>query len=99
MATPNIPPFPVPIPPVKRSVLDSVWSHTKSVRVWLHGLVAAVIGGTSTTLGAHFADPAHVDLSDAGRKMIFRIALSGALVTVVGYFAKSPLPVLDSENK
>lgn len=70
----------------------SFWDHLKSFRIWVHGLSAACIGGAATTVGAHLADPAHIDFSAAGFHAIWKVALAGGAVLACAYLVKSPLP-------
>lgn len=62
--------------------------HLKSLRLWLHGLSAAVIGGAVTTLGAIPS----IQFDSEGLKTLRNAALTGAFVGVVAYLKQSPLP-------
>lgn len=68
------------------------WFHLSHVRTWLHGIAAALVGGSATTLGAHFTDPAHLDFSPEGMHAMWKVALAGGFVTALAYLVKSPLP-------
>ena len=75
-----------------RLLLKTIWFHLTNFRTWVHGIAAASVGGSSTTLAAHFADPTHIDFTPNGLHAIWKVALSGALVTMAAYLIKSPLP-------
>lgn len=62
--------------------------HLASLRIWLHGLGAAVIGGSVTTLGTLPA----VNFDPQGIAELKRAAITGAFVGVVAYLKQSPIP-------
>ena len=65
----------------------------RSVRVWLKGLLAAVIGGGSNALTAAFVDAEHFNpLQGGGWKHFGEMALAGAVITAAHFLATSPLP-------
>lgn len=65
-----------------------VMQHLTSLRIWLHGLAAAVIGGAVTTLGTLPA----VHFDKAGIDSLKSAALTGAFVGVIAYLKQSPIP-------
>ena len=65
----------------------------KNWKVWLHSLVASVIGGTANTLAAMFVDPTAFNTHDLPK--LGKLALAGAIISLVLYLQKSPLPKLE----
>ncbi len=62
-----------------------------SWKVWVKGLVAAAIGGASSSVTVVLADPEHFNFS-TGLKKLGAVTVMGALVAVAAYLQKSPLP-------
>ena len=62
------------------------------MRLWLHGCVAAAIGGASSALSAAFALPDAVNFSHAGLLAMGKISMAGAVLAVAAYLRQSPLP-------
>ena len=68
-------------------------------KIWVHGLVAAFIGGAASAIGSGFAsmvsDPAHFNLG-AGLGPTFRLmgsaALISGMITAAAYLKQSPVP-------
>jgi hypothetical protein len=69
---------------------------TTQVRAWLHGLGAAIVGGSASTTGSVLgAMAAGYDVFDVGFwKVIAGGVVGGALVAAVAYLTRSPLPPL-----
>ncbi len=59
-------------------------------KLWLHGLIAAAIGGAVTALFQMLSKPQAVNFSAAGWHRYGAGAAGGALVAVLGYFKASP---------
>lgn len=59
-----------------------------TLRIWLHGLGAALVGGAVTALGTLPA----VHFDAAGVETLKSAALSGAFVGVIAYLKQSPVP-------
>jgi hypothetical protein len=57
---------------------------------WLYGMVAGVIGGTANTLAAVFVDPVAFNFNDLPK--LGKLALAGAVISLVLYLKQSPLP-------
>lgn len=61
-------------------------------KLWAHGLVAALIGGTSTAISGAFADPAAFNLTPDGIHRLGKLAIGGGILGAVAYLKQSPLP-------
>lgn len=59
-------------------------------KTWLKGLVAAVVGGTASSVGVVIADPKY--MSGEGYAVVAKVAAIGALTHLVLYLQKSPIP-------
>lgn len=59
---------------------------SQRVRVWLSGLVAAVVSGAATGVTTSIVLP-ETALQDLGK-----IAVMGALIGLAGYLKQSPIP-------
>ncbi len=73
---------------------------SKEIRVWLHGLIAAVIGGASATAGGALgAFAAGITIWD---KQFWAVvggaAIFGAMAATIAYLRQSPLPPLTDER-
>jgi len=60
-----------------------------NLKLWLKGLVAAIIGGAATSTAGIITDPSM--LTSAGMKKLGITALAGALVGIAAYFKQSPI--------
>jgi len=65
----------------------------KDPLLWLYGLFAAVIGGTSNTIAAMIVDPTAFNMNDLPK--LGKLALASALISLVLYLKQSPLPPLE----
>lgn len=61
-------------------------------KAWLHALIAAAIGGASSSLLSALAMPDVVNFSHAGLINMGKMALIGAVVPVLTLLKQSPLP-------
>lgn len=61
------------------------------LRLWLHGLAAAAIGGAVTTLSRLFLSPANVCFDAAHLHSYAASAFGGAIIAVLAYFKQSPV--------
>lgn len=59
--------------------------------IWIHGLVAALVGGAVNAISVILVDPVEFNFS-TGLGKLASVAGAGALIGVVGYLKKSPLP-------
>lgn len=59
-----------------------------SIRKWLYGLMAAVIGGTANSVALVIVDPSAAQDWDKLEKF----AVTSALISLVLYLKQSPLP-------
>jgi len=72
---------------------------TDKAKVWLKGLIAALVGGAAGGITAGFAaagvDPDHFNLS-AGLPALFKLAgacaIVNAVLSVAAYLRQSPVP-------
>ncbi len=62
--------------------LHNLWLHT---RVTVHGIGAAIISGVATAVTASVVTP------DLSYTQLLKMASMGAIIGVIGYFAKSPV--------
>lgn len=73
-----------------------------TIRQWLYGFLATVIGGAATALSAALAMPSTFDpFTPLGWKNMARIAIVPALLHGALYLSKSPVPglVVTDETK
>lgn len=66
---------------------------SQRVRVWLSGLVAALVSGAATGITTSIVLP-ETSAEDLGKVMIM-----GALIGVAGYLKQSPIPAYPSNTK
>ena len=62
------------------------------LRLWLLGLLHAVVAGASNAAAGALADPAHFNLSHEGLIALGKLAATGALIGLVMFLKQSPLP-------
>ena len=68
---------------------------TDTTKVWLHGLGAAAIGSSSSSLATILVAPDRFNLTSLqGFGHVCIVALVSGAVAAAGYLAKSPLPPL-----
>ena len=63
-----------------------------TVKVWLHSIAAAAIGGASNAVLGAIAMPDTFNFTSAGLMNLGKIALIGLLVPVLTLLKQSPLP-------
>ena len=63
-----------------------------NLKVWLHSLIAAAIGGGASALSAALVSPDTFNLSPAGLKHLGLVALFGVAVPVLALLKQSPIP-------
>ena len=66
-----------------------------TVRAWLYALVAAAIGGASSSLLSALAMPDAFNMSHDGLIHIAKAAFIGALIPVLTLLKQSPLPIAE----
>ncbi len=66
---------------------------SSALRLWLHGLAAAALGGAVTTLGQLLTSPASVHFTAAAWRHYAAAAAAGSLLAVLAYFKQSPVKV------
>lgn len=70
------------------------------LRLWLLGLLHAVVAGASNAAAGALADPAHFNFSPNGLIALGKLAATGALIGLVMYLRQSPLPAQwDGNNR
>jgi len=63
---------------------------------WVYGLVAAIIGGATTAVGAAVIAPGSFNIQDTdGIAHLFQIMGFSGILHGVGYLKQSPLPQLE----
>ena len=68
---------------------------TENTKVWLHGLGAAFIGASSTSLSTILVAPDRFNMTTiSGAWHLLVVALVSGAVAAAGYLSKSPLPAL-----
>ncbi len=60
-------------------------------RLWVHGLVAAAVGGALSTLGQVLVTPSSVEFTAMAWRRYAATAAAGALIAVLAYFKQSPV--------
>lgn len=68
------------------------------MNIWLHGLGAALIGGAVNSLSVILVDPVEFNFS-TGLGKLASVAGAGALIGVIAYLKKSPLPETSNNGK
>lgn len=69
----------------------------KSIRMWIHGLVAAAIGGAANTVTNMVVAPESFNLKDGLKNVLIAAGVS-ALLSSALYLKQSPLPDLDEDD-
>lgn len=69
----------------------------RAVRVWLHGLGSAVVGGVASGITVAIVDPNHFNLSHAGLIAIAKVSALMGLWSAGLYLKQSPIPPLEDE--
>lgn len=76
--------------------MQNVMANLSSFRVWLRGMIAAVIGGVSSAglayLSMNGAAAAGVDVPNLNLKALGIILLTSGLVSLFAYLKQSPIP-------
>lgn len=63
-----------------------------TVKVWLHSIAAAAIGGAAGALSLIILTPTSVTWNEAGAILLGKAALIGAVIPVLALLKQSPLP-------
>ena len=63
-----------------------------TVKVWLHSIAVASIGGATGALGLLIVSPDSVTWTAAGALALGKVALIGAVIPVLALLKQSPLP-------
>lgn len=72
-----------------------------SLRVWIHGLIAAFVGGAAGVGTVALSAPQSFHCDESGFIALGKVALVSGVGTALAYLAKSPVPGLcsDPEHK
>lgn len=60
-------------------------------KVWLHGILAAGVGGAATAISTMVVDPESFNFGP-GMKKVGMVAFVAALVNVAAFLKQSPIP-------
>ncbi len=60
-------------------------------KLWLKGLISAVIGGAANAITLMILEPATFNFQDGGQKLL-NFSLVSALISAALYLKQSPLP-------
>jgi hypothetical protein len=70
----------------------------QNVRLWLHGLSAAFIGGAATSITTILVDPEKFNLTSlSGLQHLAIMVVVAGIVSAAGYLKQSPVPPVISE--
>ena len=67
-----------------------------NLKAWIHGLLAAVIGGASTAASAALVDSGRFNFSHAGLIALGKISASAAAISAFAYLKQSPVPAISA---
>jgi hypothetical protein len=70
-------------------------AHFKNPLAWLHGLLAAAIGGAGTAVSLIVVKPSDFNLG-TGLHDLLKIAAVNAVISTFLYLKQSPLPDLEN---
>lgn len=68
----------------------------KNWRMWLHGLVSAVIGGAANSIVAMYVAPETFNLQEMSK--LSQLAFGSGVISAALYLKESPLPKLKSRT-
>lgn len=69
-----------------------------NLRIWIHGLGAAVIGGGANAITVIIIDPLKFNLQDGWKNLLMAVVVSSILSAAM-YLKSSPLPPESNENQ
>jgi hypothetical protein len=67
-------------------------SQRSTLRMWLHGLAAAAVGGASTAASAALVDSQAFNFTHAGLVALAKVSATAAFIAALAYLKQSPLP-------
>jgi hypothetical protein len=73
-------------------------SRLKDIRVWLRGLVAAIIGGAANAVTTVIVAPETFNFQ-TGKSKLLAVATASAIVNAAMYLKQSPVPPELPEDK
>lgn len=68
-----------------------------TTRIWIEGLVAALIGGAANAVTVIVVDPLNFNLGEGLGKLLQVVAVGG-LVAVAAFLKQSPIPKAEQEG-
>jgi len=68
-----------------------------STRIWIEGLVAALIGGAANAITVIVVDPLNFNLGEGLGKLLQVVAVGG-LVAAAAFLKQSPIPKAEQEE-
>ena len=68
-----------------------------STRIWIEGLVAALIGGAANAITVIVVDPLNFNLGE-GLGKLFQVVAVGGLVAAAAFLKQSPIPKAEQEE-
>jgi hypothetical protein len=71
-------------------------ANLKNPRVWLHGLISALVGGAATSISTIVVAPEQFNL-EGGLLNVGKVALVSGIVSAAMYLKQSPLPPMEGE--
>ncbi|QEE30790.1 hypothetical protein FTW19_23990 [Terriglobus albidus] len=72
---------------------------SKNMRLWLHGLGAAFIGGAATSLATILVDSEKFNIDTLlGLQHLAVVAIVAGIVSAAGYLKQSPLPAVEESR-
>jgi hypothetical protein len=71
---------------------------THQTRVYLRGLLAAIIGGAANSVTVMIVDPTNFNLFEGGAVKLGTVALVSAIVSAALYLKEHPLPSFDDTD-
>ncbi len=70
-----------------------------NLKIWIHGLFAAVIGGAATAASAALVDSGTFNFSHAGLMALGKISLTAGAIATIAYLKQSPVPAISTTAK
>ena len=69
-----------------------------NIRVWLEGLLAALIGGAANAVTVIVVDPLNFNLGEGLPKLLQVVAV-GAIVAAAAFLKQSPIPKAEEKEE
>ncbi len=81
-------------------LFNDTWEEAglkRKMKIWLKGLLSALISGASVSIGAMAAAPQDFNLQSGCKRLLIVAAFSG-LVSAANYLKQSPLPGIQKND-